>query len=456
MYPFENNVAISDCMAGTLPIYALFRFLSFDTETSYQLWWMSCCALNYACACWAFRKMGISVFASAIGAYIFAFGINNLSQFMHLQMNCKFFIPLVLVHLVLFLNSGKLKYFLFCLLAFVLQFYSNVYLALFLSLFVFLFLAIYLPTNGRLTKLKQVISARKLVYLSLSFIAAVGLILLVALPYYWMNAGTPLQYDYISYNLPNLYSYFFTQGNVLFWDILKSPPIKEGPLWYLHELFPGLFVYLGFLSALGYFIYWLIKDRKGFPIQLILLMVSLGFIILFSRDAEKNSLFFYIQPLPGFSNLRLPARFMIVMVFGMIWSGVIMLDRLANKKFIWVYILIVPLVLLDNSFELPKNQLRTSSKNRRYRTEVFEHLITLSNINNNSIVAVVNTKSQDDSFQLDVMLATQKLNLYTLNGYSSTCVTELCYAFHDPNHVGLKQWMQRFYMDQNKVTIINF
>ncbi len=456
MYPFENNVAISDCMAGTLPIYALFRFLSFDAETSYQLWWMSCCALNYVCASWAFRKMGVSVFSSALGAYIFAFGINNLSQFMHLQMNCKFFMPLVLAYMYLFLKTGGLKYFSFSMLAFVFQFYSNVYLALFLSLFVFLFLVIYLPTNAGFAKLKQLITVRKLVYLSLIFLAGVGLILLVALPYYNMNAGTPLQYDYISYNLPNFYSYFFTQENVLFWDILKSPPIKEGPLWYLHELFPGLFVYLGFFSALVYFIYWLIKDRKGFPIQLTLLMVNLGFIILFSRDAEQNSLFFYIQHLPGFSNLRLPARFMIVMVFGMIWLGVIMLDRLVNKKHIWMYILLVPLVLLDNSFEIPKNPLRTSSKNRRYRTEVFEHLITLSNTNNNAIVAVVNTKNQDDSFQLDVMLATQKLNLFTFNGYSSTCVTELCYAFHDPNHVGLKQWMQRFYMDQNKVTIINF
>src|SRR5688572_2198182 len=52
MYPLENNIAISDSMGGVLPIYALFRFLGFDTENAYQLWWMSCSALNYICAYW--------------------------------------------------------------------------------------------------------------------------------------------------------------------------------------------------------------------------------------------------------------------------------------------------------------------------------------------------------------------------------------------------------------------
>src|SRR4051812_39479388 len=54
MYPLQNNIAISDSMAGALPLYALFRFAGINVETSYQLWWLSTCLLNFWCCFFAF------------------------------------------------------------------------------------------------------------------------------------------------------------------------------------------------------------------------------------------------------------------------------------------------------------------------------------------------------------------------------------------------------------------
>ena len=119
-------------------------------------------------------------------------------------------------------------------------------------------------------------------------------------------------------------------------------------------------------------------------------------------------------------------------------------------------IVLVPLVICDNLFAIEEGYLRTSASQRRYRTAVFEELIRQANTKQNKIVALVNTSSDDDLFQIDVMLATQKMNLYTFNGYSSNCYGELCWAFHDPAHKQLKAWMKRHWLDESKVTFINF
>ncbi|MBL7902630.1 MAG: hypothetical protein JNK73_11595 [Bacteroidia bacterium] len=454
MYPLENNIALSDCMAGTLPIYALFRFLNLDTETSFQMWWISCSALNYICADWAFRKLNLSPYWSALGAFVFAFGINNLNQFMHLQMNCKFFIPLAIACLFLFLNSGKVKHFVLFMLSFIFQFYSNAYMGIFLALFSLLFAILYLSVNSRFVQFTSRLSPKKYIYISLTLLVSLGSVLLLAIPYYKMNKSLPLNYDYISYNLPEFWSYLLPHDNVIAWRFLTESPIKVGSLWYIHNFFPGLFVYAGLILSFFYTLYWLIKIRKGIPTPLILFLVCSVFLLLFSRTSDKHSLFSYLQPLWGFSHMRLPGRFMIVLVFVMIWASLWFLNSIHMKNNFWLAAFLVPLVILDNSFEIRKGTLLTSAQNRIYRTEVFKELIKQSNTANNKIVAVINTKNQDELFQNDVMLATQQLGLYTFNGYSSTCYDELCYAFHDPKHLKLNQWMQRHYMDTSKITFI--
>ncbi|MCU0360306.1 MAG: hypothetical protein MUF75_06230 [Bacteroidia bacterium] len=458
MYPLENNIAISDAMGGVLPIYAFFRFLGCDTEHAYQLWWMTCSALNYLCSYWAFRKFGFSIVIAALGAYLFAFGINNLNQFMHLQINCKFFIPLVIAQLYLFLTTGKLKHQVFALLAFVFQFYSNAYLAIYLALFCLLFLVFFLISEKRYTTFSKLITRKTLLFASLAFGVSLLLISLVALPYYQMGKtlGGALPYTAISHGLPHFLSYFLPHQMVVVWDFLKSSPIKQDDYWYLHDYFPGLFVYLGAGLAFVYFMYWLITSRKGFPLPLIIFFICVIFILLFSRTRDHHSLFIYFQSWPGFSNMRLPGRFMAVVVFCFIWLGLWFLNTLTLKKFRYLPFILAPLIIADNLFDIQEGYLRTPSSERRYRTAVFEELIRQSNTSNAKIIAVVNTKNDDELFQIDVMLATQKMNLYTFNGYSSNCFGELCFAFHDPLHKQLKAWMKRHYIDDKQVTFINF
>lgn len=455
MHPLNNNIAISDCMAGVLPIYAFFRALQFDSEQAYQLWWISCSALNFLSAAWAFRKMGFNLYSAAIGAYIFAFGIGNLNQFMHLQMNCKFFIPLVIVQFYLFQQNFALKHYVFALLALVFQFYSNVYLFIFLCLFLVLLLIPYLLSEKRYRRIYRSLKGRKLLYMVLMLLPFAALIYLVAEPYYRMNHGMSLPYSYIAPSLPWFYSYFLPHENVLSWHALKFSPIKNDAAWYIHDLFPGALVYLALLGgAISLFLLSLRKPQKLTTPAMLFIAVAL-MILLFSRTHDLRSLFRYFQHWPGFSNMRLPARFMAVAVFACIWMGLWWLKHSRIRMNAAIALLLFVLVFIDNRFEVREGTLRTTSAMRRYRTEAMKELILQSNTKQNRMVAVINTSNDDESFQLDVMLATQELNLETFNGYSSTCIGELCFAFHDKDHIKLRNWLRQHWIDESKVTFIH-
>jgi hypothetical protein len=58
MYPEKNVLAYSDNLLGSAPIYALFRWLGYDTFTSYQLWFICLSVLNYT-ACYLPNKIHI-------------------------------------------------------------------------------------------------------------------------------------------------------------------------------------------------------------------------------------------------------------------------------------------------------------------------------------------------------------------------------------------------------------
>ncbi len=454
MYPLKDNIAISDSMAGSLPIYALFRFIGFDVEPSYQLWWLSCCILNFWLCFFAFKKIGFNPFLSAIGAYAFAFGINNFNQFVHLQFNCKFFVPITIALFYSFLKEPRQKYFILIVLFTVLQFYCSAYIAIFLIMFMFFFAALYLAfKNNRLLFISHL---NKKFIIRLSMITVIGLILLLllALPYHSMaRALGRHKFDSIVSSMPAVFSYFLPGDSSITWDFLKETPAKQYPIWYLHELFPGIFCYLGLLFSFIHVIYALIKKQKLNFLTAFLFISCLCFILIFSRTESNHSLFKFIQMFPGFGSMRLTSRFMIVATFIMIWLSLYYFDKVAKRKTFLLSLLLAFFVIGDNLFD-PKKLSRTLTKTRIERTESMCALIREKNTANNKIIVVLNLNGGSEIFQLDAMLATQKLNLYTLNGYSSTCYGDLCLAYSDPDHTKLSNWLKTYYIEESKVTFI--
>lgn len=455
MYPLKNNVAISDSMIGSLPLYALFRFFGKDTETAYQLWWLSSCILNFAAAFYALGKFGFRPYLAVLGAYAFAFGINNFNQFVHLQFNCKFFVPIACAYFYLFIQKPCFKNLSILSIALLWQFFCSAYISIFLILLFFIGSLFYFSfKKNRQTFLQS--WNRTLIIKSVLFLMLIfALFLMVALPYFQMSRLIgKQQYEGIVSYIPLLSSYFFPDLSAVTWHFLCANFIGKIENWWTHNYFAGAFVNAGFIFSLFYLPYCIIKGKKNHALVSMAVLSCLLMLLLFTRTASHFSIFQFFQQWPVFGSMRVPGRFMIVVNFVFIVITLYYLDLFFKRFHFSIFILLAVIVIGDNLFSLNPPFVRSEKLQRINRTEDMKRLILQENKNQCKIVAVLNTSQQAENYQLDVMLATQEMDLYTLNGYSSTCYQLLCGAYNDPKHGQLSLWIKNHQINENEVSFI--
>ncbi len=83
-YPAKGVLAYSESMLGAGPYYWVWRALGFASDTSYQLWFLTLSALNFASVHLLLRRcLKLSPIGSALGAFFFAFANVRINQTMH-------------------------------------------------------------------------------------------------------------------------------------------------------------------------------------------------------------------------------------------------------------------------------------------------------------------------------------------------------------------------------------
>lgn len=128
-YPAREVTSYSDNLLGNLPIYALFRFLNFNSERSFQFWFIVCMVLNYISAYWALCKFKLGSYPAAVGAFIFAFSLALKYQLCHAQMFPRYFIPPLFYYLWHYAHTFSRKSFVLASIWWILGLFSGLYLA---------------------------------------------------------------------------------------------------------------------------------------------------------------------------------------------------------------------------------------------------------------------------------------------------------------------------------------
>ncbi|WP_041286217.1 hypothetical protein [Desulfomonile tiedjei] len=96
-YPCRNATAFSDMLLGSAPIYWFWRILSFLPDTSFQLWMITVGILNFLASLLFLRRgLGLSLIASAGGAYLFSFASMRGTQLNYPQLLPQFFTMIAL------------------------------------------------------------------------------------------------------------------------------------------------------------------------------------------------------------------------------------------------------------------------------------------------------------------------------------------------------------------------
>lgn len=418
MYPAEQILTYSDNLLGSAPIYALFRLIDLNIFTSYQWWYLSVSALNYICAYLFFKHTTKSVHGAVFGAMIFAFSLALTSQLAHAQTFPRFGIPLALLFAARFHESVKSKDFFWMSFFVVYQIYCGIYLGFLLLIptIIFSCFTVYKKHKLLIRNLKTPAWVSKIL-IGLSINGA----LLAWLMYPYLmhskeSGGEP--YEGVLRTLPTFQSYVLTGNGSLIWDYLSSIGNHIQFKWDF-EIFPGAFALVGFLC---FFIILLVKKvgKKEVPDMLWgLALTSIITFLLFIR-IDGKSLYYIIYILPGFSAMRSMARIINVelIFFGLGVSYITAIFfKVTNYKTFFLFILICGFILIDNYSSYEFSSRRTKLEAQKMYLPLED---CMSKLPSGSVASFepLELNTNPIYYQITAMLASQKNNIKTINGYS--------------------------------------
>jgi len=450
LYPLKNTVALSDSMLGTVPIYAIWRFVGFSPESSYQLWWICICALNYWISYVVFKKWFKRSDVAVILSWIFAFTIFNIGQLNYMQMIIRFMVPVVFYAVYRMVDTPSVKYLSIYCFGIVFQFYCAMYNGFYLLYFSALFFLIYYIFSKKWKELLYYFSKDNLVYTSIVFIISLAAMLWLFIPYLKMSRLVGLvRYEHIIQNIPLWNTYLFPHESSIPWKFLFSLARPDVTAWWLHYLFAGIIPFTVMIVSPFYLLYNWRKKIKT-PVFLKAIIITSLLIVLFHLRIKSGlTLYALIFKFPGINTMRVLIRFMNVEIFLLLIIAGYALMKIDGRYFI----IFMALVFADNLFNpepIPKREKTELIK----RKEVVLNELTRYDVGKYKAVALIDTTQETYITHIDMMLAAQSLGIKTVNGYSSNCPWQLEEFFRNNSEKGLNEWLESRQMKKDDILLI--
>jgi len=451
MYPYPNTVAISDNMLGTMPVYALLRYFGFSMESSYQLWWIFICVLNYLCSYFVFKKLTNHVILSSAFAYVFAFGLFNITHLNYMQTIIRFNVPLVIYFAYKLIETPNRKYLFFYVFGLVFQFYCVIYTGFYLLYASLLFILCYTYLTKKKVNLKFYIQRNNI--LNSCLILGIGTILMCFLMYPYIITAFNLglrSYGEAAPNIPTIGSYFFAHESSILWNFLFDPKLVPHESWWLQNIFPGIIPVLCFMIPV---IYLFIQKRKKQPVNSLLLALVITCAItfvLFAKTAGGLTLYRIIFVLPGMSAMRVVPRFVHVQLFMALLLGALFFMK-QNK---WLIYGLALLCVIDNLFNSEKVGTTAKAEIQKHKQSLVSKIKSYDFKNYKAIAYIADNDNPFFVKNIDAMVASQSLNIKCVNGYSSACPGEFGEMFSKCNQEGLDSWLKASNIPEKDILII--
>ena len=243
-YPNTNTLSFSDMMIGGMILYAPIRLFVNNPQNALAVWFILLCLLNYFSSYLVLRKgFNFDKFVSAVGAFIFAFGLVRQNRICHMQLMTQFFMMFSILGILL-LDKSKSKLwnnccFLITMLFFVLQIYTSFYLGWFMVFGTVVLILLMAIIPELKTKLYNFIKSYKYEIIGYSIIC---IILLIPLVEHYIAVGA--QQPYSLRRLAQLLG-IFSSSSIL--DNLFSPSSSLVE----HEYRMGMGYFTSIISILG-------------------------------------------------------------------------------------------------------------------------------------------------------------------------------------------------------------
>ncbi len=450
MYPFKKTIAISDNMLGTLPVYSFWRLLGFSNETSYQLWWIVMCSLNFWSAFYIIKKWFKRWDIAIIAGWIFAFTIFNVGQMNFMQMIIRFCVPFVFYASAMMVEKKKIKYLLIYCLGIVLQFYSVIYTGFFLLYFSTFFIIFYAIIKKEYLFFLAFVKKNTLFYSVLIVGLSTGAMLWLILPYLEISEILGFRsYTEVEGQIPTLKSYLFAPEASTTWIQLNQQFRPNTEFYWLHYNFMGMIPTITLISFPFLWLYWGIKKVKVSKLILAITILSFILFLFFLKTEDGTTLYSLFYKLPGMNSIRVLNRFMHVALFMLLIALSYFLTKI-NRN--WIYILLLAMIF-DNAFT-PSRTIRTEKASITQKRENVIDLVRKKLNGQYDAFAILDTETNSFETHIEAMQAALALQLPTINGYSSTGPVELGPFFRNVDYPSLKKWLDFNGINEEKVLII--
>lgn len=450
MFPFPNEIALSDNMIGSVPIYSIWRIIGCDSEAAYQLWWLSITALNYWACFWVLRQFQLSTISSSIAAWIFAFGLFNLGQLMFTQMNIRFAVPLIFFAAFKLVNTGKWQYLMIYFLTVLFQLSAVLYTGIYAFYGSIVFILIYAFVSKQFNFLKQLFNGSQIIVTITSILLTTALVYALLWPYQEMTKSVGLRlFKEVSLNIPQLPTWLFPHEASFLWSFLFNYTKPVEPEFWLQYVFSGIFLTFTLLGSLIVIVLVITKRINVSIIPLTFIIVASLLFLLNIRAGQNYTFYALIFKLPGINSIRVPARFMNVELFLLVYILAFFINKLNSISLMIITVLIV----LDNSF-VPCRLTRSLKSDWVERRLLIEKKLDNLKEKNPKPLALIDSTQSPAATHLDAMIYAQQKGISTINGYSSYCPKNFGAFFNHNHSTGLDFWLRSNNISNEAVWIV--
>jgi hypothetical protein len=439
MYPQKNVLALSDNLLGTMPIYAFWRWIGADRETALQLWYIGLFVLNFLGCFWMSVKLDNKIYISALVAYVYAFALPVIAQANHIQLMPRFIFPIIFYHLVKFLSTFQLKYFLFLLLCITYQIYCGIYLG-FLSIYcIIVFILVMVIQQKLYLAFFNFIKAH---HYKVILIIIINFGLLYPLMVHYVAAKNLVgmrSYDFIVDGMPRFSSYLYAYTSNYVWSFLTHTGSYLSLNWE-HFLFPGGSV----LFCLGLILSARFLNKTSYYNSLYLNIAYTIIIVVFTTTViyKDFSVFeFTRNVLPGFSAMKGITRIIFPLLLLFSLCLVPFFNFIEKNKSHLLLISIFSIFILSEQLVQEGAFLRIKKSIIYNRQNALLNKIDNLALSKNSVLAYMPLQFDNaEAIQADAMMVAQLLNIKTVNGYSSSAPPGFSPFWSKPDSVNLQLW----------------
>ena len=458
MYPEPAVITYSDNLLGSAPFYSMFRISGFDRETSYQLWFVMMAILSYSC-CYLFLKSAFkNKYAAVLGAFVFAFSLALQSQMSHVQMFPRFPVPLTIWMCFLFQKELSPRYFFGILFFLVLQFYCGIYLGFMLTIPI-VALMTFIVINKRKLLFDKIKSLNWSLLITASIVINACILAILMLPYL-ERTSTVVAYSYESIfpNIPTLKSFVFSKEGSLFWDFLIIA--RDYQSWWSHQLFSGGIAVICLMVGT---VFLFLRRKISFIKQnlntvAVMFFISAGITFLFFMRVGEYSFYKLLFQLPGFGSMRAITRIinieLIFFAFAVAFIFKLLFTRY-TKLATPVFLIFLALIVLDNYH---KEEFIYHTEKKISQVRIAKLVEKMKHIPEGSVVSYEPSKDEQTKpcaiYQIDAMLATQALNLKSINGYSATAPKGYHWFWRNLDEESRDKWMSHHTIKIDSIYVI--